>query len=166
MYSIIYGPNQCIWNFPGCFKNLLSYINTKFPCWNFFLLMCLSCQAFGYTFSTFWWNPTINLSYSSSINTYKYIWVALSSIKFVMEETLKLGTMNSMGINSFFPYTNLNDVWPISLLCVALYSYNTTVILWSHPSLLTLQTFVNAVSKILLNASTIPLARGWYDVLF
>jgi hypothetical protein len=60
----------------------------------------------------------------------------------------------------------MNGIFPINVLHVVLYSHNTTGIFRSQSSLLTLQIFVDAFSRILLKASTIPFSYGWYGVLF
>jgi hypothetical protein len=67
--------------------------------------------------------------------------------------------MNSIGITTSCPYVNLNGVCPVNFLLVVLYSHNTVGIFKSQSSQLTLQTFVSACSRILLNASTIPFSE-------
>jgi len=85
---------------------------------------------------------------------------------FVISMTRMLGTKNSIGMNAFYPYTNMKGVFPINLLLVVLYAHNTTGTLNSESSLPTLHVFVSAFSRILLNAYTMPLACGWYGILF
>jgi hypothetical protein len=77
-----------------------------------------------------------------------------------------LGTINSIDITPSYPYTNLKGVFLVNFLLVVLYAHNTTRNLKSQSSLHTLQIFVNAFSRILLNSSTVPLACGWYGILF
>jgi len=74
--------------------------------------------------------------------------------------------MKSIGIIASYPYTNLNLVCLVNLFRVVLYAHNTIGILKSHSSMLTLQIFVKAFSNTLLNSSLVPLAGGWYGVLF
>ena len=120
---------------------------------------------FLFYFCTLLWNLDTNLSSSNSIKSSNIFYVAFSSVKFVIVATIKLGTMNYMGSATSIPYTNLKGVWPINLLNVVLHSNNTIGSLWSQSSHCILQIFVNAVSKILLNASTIPFSYKWYGVL-
>ena len=57
-------------------------------------------------------------------------------------------------------------MWPVNFLHVVLYAHSIAGTLRSQSSLLTLHIFVRAFSRILLKASTMPLAYGWYGVLF
>lgn len=158
MFLKVYGPNQCILNFPENFANLFSYNNTRPPSLIIFFLMCLSCQDFSLAFCTYRWNPTMNM-YSSKAS----IWDILSFIMlgpsiFVTAAILRLGIMYSISITVSSPYTNLKSVFPVSYLHVILYALNATRILKSQSSLFTLRTFINAFSIILLKYSTIPFA--------
>ena len=93
-----------------------------------------------------------------------------TSIISLIAASLRLGTMYS--INEFhrhktsFPYTNMNGVWHVNFWQDVWYSHSTTKFLWSQSSLWTLQIFVNAFSRILLNASTTPFSYGWYGAVF
>jgi hypothetical protein len=78
----------------------------------------------------------------------------------VIVATGRLGSKTSNRTIASYPYTNLNGVFPVNVLHVVLYAHSIVGIFKSQSSLLTLHIFVNAFSMILLNASTVPFARG------
>ena len=116
----MYGPFQCVLKYPGNFINLLSYKSTRSPVWKCFFLMCWSCHAFSLAFYTCCWNPTINLSSSSSSIFDSFSFNIAGSSIFVKVEILRLGTIYSIGMTTSCPYTNLKGVWPINFLQVVL----------------------------------------------
>jgi len=128
--------------------------------------MCLSCQYFPHAFCTCWWKPVTNWSSSSSTSSDSLFSIAKEYVSSTMATMHRLGTINSIGITASWPYINPNGVYLVNFFLVVLYAHNTAVILKSQSSQITLQTFVNACSMILLNASTMPFSRGWYKVLF
>jgi len=166
MNMIMYGPNQCIWSFPGCCRNLLSQSNTKSPVWNFFYLICLSFQAFSHAFRPCWWKHATKLSSSSSISSNSLFSTAPKFVSFAIAVMRRLGTINSIGITTSCPYVNLNEICPIDILHVVIYGHNIVGIFKSQSSWLMLQTFVSACSIIILKASTVPFSWGCYGVLF
>ena len=133
-----YGPSQCIFNFPGCLKNLLSYIRTRLPTSKWLLLMCLSCHAFFLYFSTFWWKPAMKKYSSKCISWSNISSTSSTSVISVSTSTLKIGTIYSIGMTTSFPYTSWNGVWTVDFLHVVRYSHSTTDIFWSQSSLHTL----------------------------
>jgi hypothetical protein len=110
--------------------------------------------------------PVENLSSSSCTSCDSHSCIAPESDKICDRCDARLGTINSIGITSSYPYTNLNGVCPVNFLLVVLYAHNTIGILKSQSSLPTLQIFFIAFSRTLLNASIVPFACGWYDMLF
>ena len=78
----------------------------------------------------------------------------------------RIKTMYSIGMIASFPYTNLNDVYPVNLLQVVRYSHNTIGIFKSQSLRFALHTFVSACSNTLLNYSMVPFSCGWYGLLF
>jgi len=162
----LYGHNQCILSFLVCWMDLLSYINTKSPSFKVFILICLSCQYFSLYFYTFWWNPSRIWSSSMIINWFILSCTMPHYVMCVIIAMCRLGTKNSNGTTDSCRYTNMNGVCPVNFLHVVVYSHNTAGTLRSQSSLLTLQIFVSAFSRILLNASTALFSCGWYGVLF
>jgi hypothetical protein len=77
------------------------------------------------------------------------------SVMLVIVYVRRLGTINSNRTTASCSYPNLNGVCPIKLLHVVLYAHNTTGIFKSQSSLLTMQFFVQAFSKILLKSYTL-----------
>jgi hypothetical protein len=93
-----------------------------------------------------------------SISLFNLSFTAPFSVMLVIVTMREVGTGNSKGTTTSCPYTNLNGVCPINFLHVVLYSHSTVGIFNSQSSLLTLQIFVRAFSKILLKASAVPFA--------
>jgi len=88
------------------------------------------------------------------------------SVMLVVVTMHRMGTINSNGTTASCPYTNMNGVCPVYFLHVVLYAHITIGIFKSQSSLLTLQIFVRAFSKILLKDSIVPFSLGWYGVRF
>ena len=146
--------------------NLLSYNNTKSHHVNFLFLMWRSCHAFWWSFSMRWRKPTIKWSSSRWIN-YAMRSSSASTLSIpVVVAIRRLGTMYYIGVTTSYPYTNLNGVCPVSLLQVVRYAHSTAGIFKSQSSRLALHTFVSMVSNILLKASMVSFACGWYGVIY
>ena len=129
--STMYGPNQCVFIFFGCLKILLTYIRTRPPTSKWLLVMCLSCHTFYLCFYTIWWNPATKQSSSNYTSWSNLYCTASTSVILVIVATLKLDTIYSIGMKTYFPYTNRNGVWPVNFLHVVWYAHNTTEIFWS-----------------------------------
>jgi hypothetical protein len=97
-----------------------------------------------------------NKSSSSYNNCDNISSIATDSERSTITAMNKIDTINSIGITSSFPYTNLKGVWPVKFFLVVLYSHNNAGILKSQSSLYMLLIFVKSFSKILLKASTVP----------
>ena len=131
MCMIKYGPSQCVFNFSGCLKNLLSYRKTSPSTLNGLILIWWSCHAFCLYFSMFWWNPTTKRS-SSIWTSYDSIFsTASASVISVSTAILKLGIIYSISTTTSCPYTNLNGVCPVSRLQVVQYAHSTSETFWS-----------------------------------
>lgn len=128
-------------------------------------LILRSCHAFSHCFCTYWWNPTKNHFFSSSSSCASRFSKALQSAMPVIIAIRKLGTMYSMGMTASLPYTNWKGFWPVNFLHVVQYAHSTAGMGKSQSFHCALQTLVNAVSKILLNASIVPFTCRWYGVL-
>ena len=60
-----------------------------------------------------------------------------------------------------FPLTSQKGVSFVGRLEFIMYAHSTYGMHWSQLLCCTLYTLVSVCSKILLNSSTVPLARGW-----
>jgi hypothetical protein len=78
------------------------------------------------------------------------------SFMLVIVATWRPGTKNYNGTNDYCPYTNLNGVCPVNFLHVVMYAHNTIGIFKSQLSMLTLNIFFSAFSRILLTVCTVP----------
>ena len=158
MCTILYGPSQCVFSFPGCLKNLLSDNNTSPLNLNGLTRIWRSCHAFCLWFSIVWWNPTTKCSSSIWRSCNNLCSTTSPLVIFVSTSILRLDTMYSIGTIASCPYTSLNGVCPVSRLQIVQYAHITTDTFWSQSSRRTLHTLVNAFSRILLKASTVPFA--------
>jgi len=120
----LYGSNQCILSFPGCWRDLLSYTKTKSTSLKFFLLICLSCQALSLSFYTSWWNPARILYSSMIISWFSLSCTASRSVMFLIDATRGLVTKKYNATTASCPYTNLNGVYHVKCFHVVLYAHS------------------------------------------
>ena len=125
-----------------------------------FFFIWRSCHIFCRSFSNHCWKPAMKWSSSSWTIYVAHSSSIASSAMLVASAMHRVGTMYSIGMIASCPYTNLNGVFPVSLLQVVRYAHITGGIFKSQSSQLALHTFVSAVSKILLKASMVPFSCG------
>jgi len=116
-------------------------------------------------FSNIWWKFAINIALSSSESSSNHFWSDSSSVILVASAMKIVGIANLANTTTSHPYTSWKDVYLCSHFKVAWYAHRFVGTLSSQSSWFAEHTLVRPFSNILLKVSTVPLARGRYELL-